>query len=55
MTTTSKYSTDVETMTINDGANSWDRVRTNVELKSFVERHLSLVGELDPLEYEVAA
>ena len=53
MTNTSKYTPDVEAMTINSDDVSWSRERTHEELSSFVERHLSLVGELDDSEYLV--
>jgi hypothetical protein len=55
MTTTSKYSSDVENLTIQENVPTWNRERTHEELSSFVERHLSVVGELDASEYEFVA
>lgn len=54
MTQTSKYSTDVENLTISENVPTWSRERSSDELSSFVERHIGLVGELDPAEYAVA-
>ena len=55
MTSTSKYSSDVEMMAINDGGNSWDRQRSSEEIQTFLSNRFNVIGELDASEYEVIA